>query len=137
MKIFISADIEGTTGIAHPDETTKNKADYAEFQKQMTAEVAAACQGALAAGATEIIVKDAHDSARNILAGQLPEEVRIIREWSSHPFSMMEGLDESFDAVMMTGYHSRAGSGANPLAHTITGRVAYLKINGTHTPRNS
>jgi len=132
VKIFISADIEGTTGIAHPDETTKSKADYAEFQKQMTAEVAAACEGALDAGATDIMVKDAHDTARNISVSELPEEVRIIREWSDHPYSMLEGLDESFDAVMMTGYHSRAGSGANPLAHTITGRLAFIKINGTY-----
>jgi len=129
LKIYISADIEGTTGIAHWDETARSKPDYSDFQKQMTAEVVAACEGAINAGAKEIVIKDAHDSARNIIQSKLPECVRLIREWSGHPYSMMHGLDDTFDAVMMTGYHSRVGSDANPLAHTFTGSVAYLKIN--------
>ena len=74
MKVYITADIEGVTGMAHWDETYKDKPDYKEFQEQMTDEVVAACEGALAAGATEILVKDAHDSARNILASRLPEQ---------------------------------------------------------------
>ena len=50
-KIFLSADIEGTCGIAHWDETSKGHADYPHFANQMSREVAAACEGALAAGA--------------------------------------------------------------------------------------
>ena len=65
-RIFISADIEGTCGICHWDETELGKGEYEPFRHQMTAEVAAACEGANAAGAKEIFVKDAHDSARNI-----------------------------------------------------------------------
>jgi D-amino peptidase len=132
LKVYISADIEGTTGIAHWDETTRSKSDYGEFQKQMTAEVTAACEGAIEAGAGEVYVQDAHDSGRNIIASRLPEKVRLIREWSGHPYSMLQGLDDSFDAVMMTGYHSRAGADGNPLAHTFSGQVAYLKINGRY-----
>ena len=59
MKVYISADIEGVTGAAHWDETNKTHADCGEFREQMTAEVAAACEGALAAGADEVWVKDA------------------------------------------------------------------------------
>ncbi len=129
LKIYISADIEGTTGIAHWDEATKNKPDYAYYQKQMTAEVAAACEGAIEAGVSEIYVQDAHDSGRNLLQSKLPERVKLISEWSGHPYAMLQGLDKSFDAVMMTGYHSRAGSDGNPLAHTFSGQVAYMKIN--------
>ena len=62
-KIFLSADIEGTCGIAHWDETSKGHADYPHFANQMSREVAAACEGALAAGAEEILVRDSHDSA--------------------------------------------------------------------------
>lgn len=130
MKIFISSDIEGTTGITVWNECEKGKPDYEEFQKQMTAEVVAACEGAIEGGAKEITIKDAHDTGRNIIASKLPENAKIIREWSGHPFSMVQGLDESFDAVIFTGYHSRAGSDTNPLAHTFTGSVMYIKING-------
>ena len=129
MKIYITADIEGVTGAAHWDETNKSHADYAEFREQMTAEVAAACEGALNAGATEVWIKDAHWTGRNIIAEKLPRETRLIREWSGHPFSMMQELDRTFAAALMIGYHSRAGSGGSPLAHTMTGNVTYVKIN--------
>lgn len=129
MKIYISADIEGTTGITHWDEAKKEKSEYKAFQEQMTNEVGAACEGALNAGATEIWVKDAHGTGRNLLMSKLPEEVKIIRGWSQHPFDMVQELDESFDAILFTGYHSRAGAHTNPLAHTLTGAPAYIKIN--------
>jgi D-amino peptidase len=132
MKIFISADLEGVTGVTNWNETEKPHADYPEFREQMTAEVAAACEGALNAGATEIVVKDAHGSGRNLIAARLPREVRLIRSWMLDPYSMMAGLDGTFRAAMMTGYHSRAGSDASPLAHTFTGRVVYIKINGQY-----
>ena len=132
MKVYISADIEGVTGASHWDETEKLKADYNEFREQMTAEVSAACEGALQAGGTEIWVKDAHGTARNLIASRLPQETRLIRGWSGHPFSMVQELDESFQALLMIGYHSRAGSAANPLAHTFSGNIAGLKINGRY-----
>jgi len=129
MKVYVSADIEGVTGVNHWDEADKKSSDFDEYREQMTAEVVGACEGALNAGAEDIWVQDAHATARNIIASKLPQEVRFIRGWSGHPFSMVQYLDESFNALIMIGYHSRAGSGDNPLAHTITGRVARIKIN--------
>jgi len=60
MKVFISADIEGVTGATSWNETDKAHAEYQELREQMTAEVVAACEGALSAGVNEIVVKDAH-----------------------------------------------------------------------------
>jgi len=54
MKIYISADIEGITGIVNWDETDKSKSNYQKFSIQMTEEVKAACEGAMNAGAEEI-----------------------------------------------------------------------------------
>ncbi len=130
MKLFISADIEGTCGIAHWDETEKGRDLYSHFALQMSREVAAACEGALEAGWKEILVKDAHDSARNIDPNLLPECVRIFRGWGADPLCMMAGLDGSFDGVVFTGYHSNVGSDANPLAHTMNTRVYEFLING-------
>jgi len=129
MKVYISADIEGVTGATHRDETILSKTGYSELREQMTAEVVAACEGALAAGASEVWVKDAHDSGRNLLAPRLPHPVRLIRGWSGHPFQMVQELDRGFGALVMIGYHSRAGAGTSPLAHTMTGEVAHLRIN--------
>lgn len=130
MKILISADIEGTCGIMHWDEAMPGRPEYDRFARQMSREVAAACGGALAAGATDILVKDGHNTGRNILPEMLPQQVRIMRGWGRHPHSMMVGLDETFDGVIFTGYHSAAQSAANPLSHTMTTRVNFVKING-------
>lgn len=132
MKIFISADIEGTTGIAHWDETTPDKAGYKYFSEQMTREVNAACEAAIAAGADDILVKDAHDTARNIDPSKLPECVRIMRGWARNPFVMMAGLDKTFDGVIFTGYHSASGSNGNPMAHTMSAANEYISINGEY-----
>src|ERR1700739_4578219 len=92
MKVFLSADIEGTAGIVHWDEAHRTHSDYAEFHALMTAEVVAACDGARAAGADEVVIKDAHGSARNLIVDQLPNYAHIIRGWSGHPDLMMFGL---------------------------------------------
>jgi len=120
MKVYISADMEGVTGVTNWEEVDHNKPAYSQFQKQMSLEVAAACEGAIRAGAQEIIVKDAHYSGRNILPTYLPKRVKTIRGWSGHPYSMFQEINSSFDAIMLVGYHARAGSGGNPLAHTMS-----------------
>jgi D-amino peptidase len=132
MKIYITADVEGVTGATDWDDTDRRKPESKEFREQMTAEVAAACKGALSAGATEIWVKDAHASGQNLYPAKLPREVRVVRAWTGHPFSMMQELDSSFYAALAIGYHSRAGTDASPLAHTLTGRIVHLKINGQY-----
>lgn len=131
MKIYISTDIEGVTGTTYWDETNRDKAVYDEFREQMTAEVAGACEGALNAGATDILIKDAHDAANNLILSKLPQEARLIRGWAGEPFCMVQGLDETFRAALMIGYHAPAMSNANPLAHTMTGGVSF-KINGVY-----
>ncbi|MDX2272006.1 MAG: M55 family metallopeptidase [Cyanobacteriota bacterium] len=132
MKVYISADIEGITGICHWDDATVGKWNYETCRQQMQEEVVAACEGAIAAGATEILVKDAHDTGRNLSPHHLPPPVELIRGWSGHPYCMVQDLDRSFDALILVGYHSRAGSAANPLAHTYTTEVTQICIN--HQP---
>jgi len=130
MKIFISADIEGITGVSHWDETNKEKSDYHPFALQMSRETAACCRGALKGGATEIYVKDAHSSGRNIIPGELPREATLIRGWTGEPEIMIAGLDESFAGIMFVGYHSGSGLPGNPLSHTMTTQPYTIAING-------
>ena len=130
MKVFISADIEGTNGIADWDETEYEKPRYAYFAAKMTDEVGAVCKGINRAdNASEIYVKDAHGSGRNLDHQKLPRNVILNRGWARNPYSMMDGIDSSYDASIFTGYHSAAGCNDNPLAHTMNGNIAYLKIN--------
>ena len=131
MKVFISADIEGTTLTTYWDQTrTLTEAKAKPHCQQMTREVVAACEGAIAAGATEILIKDAHGKGINIDINQLPECATLIRNWSGHPLSMAYGCDETFDAAMFVGYHSAAGRNGNPLSHTETTQTTSVRLNG-------
>ena len=127
MKVFISADIEGTNGISNWDEQNKD----AYFNKRMTLEVAAVCEGINDHKAGSIIfVKDAHGPGNNIDHELLPENVLLNRAFSGHPLNMMNLLDDSFDASMVTGYHSPAYSDGNPLAHTMSLQYSKILLNG-------
>lgn len=130
MKVFISVDIEGINGICCWDETEPQYARYQEFKEELQREVNAACRGAIKAGATEIIIKDAHDTARNLNISDLPECVTLIRGWEGGLCSMMAGLTSDVDAVMFVGYHSPSRSDGNSLSHTMNTRIHHLKING-------
>lgn len=130
MKLFISSDMEGTAGVAAWPETEKGNADYEHFRRQMSKEVAAACNGAYEGGAKEILVKDAHDFARNIVPSELPRGIKLVRCWEKGPESMMAGIGTGCDAAAMTGYHSAAFTLGNPLAHTMNTQNQWVRWNG-------
>ena len=99
MKVYISADIEGTCGIVDWEETNLHDPQATYHKEQMTNEVNAACLGANDLGCEDIFVKDAHGSARSINPSMLPENTRILRGWARNPHMMMAGIDEGFDAL--------------------------------------
>lgn len=130
LKLYISADIEGITGVTHWDETSKNKGDYYNFADQMTSEVKAACEGANEFGEMDIIIKDAHESGRNLDHRVLPLNTCLIRGWDEGLYSMVQELDDTFDGLIFIGYHSGAGMDGSPLSHTMTPGILSIKING-------
>lgn len=134
LKVFISVDMEGVAGVIHWEDVSRSGKDYHLFRKLMTEEANAAINGALAAGATEILVRDSHGSARNILPDLLHSEAQLLRDWSGSPFSMMEGIDKTFDAVIFIGYHARAGTPNAVLKHTMTGTIFNAVLNGKKMP---
>ncbi|MDD3748050.1 MAG: M55 family metallopeptidase [Candidatus Bipolaricaulis anaerobius] len=129
MKVYVSADIEGIAGVTHWDETEIGKPGYEAPRRQMAAEVRAACEGAAQAGAREILVKDAHDTGRNLTPADLPPGTELHRGWASHPLAMVEGLDPSFAGLLLVGYHAPAGSVGSPLAHTLSPQLHAVTIN--------
>ncbi len=134
LKVFISVDMEGVCGVIHWEDVGRSGKDYGLFRRLMTQEADAAVKGALAAGATAVVVRDSHGSARNILIDQLDQDAQLIRDWSGGPLSMMEGIDETFDAVIFIGYHARAGTQNGVLKHTMTGSIFDCTINGIKMP---
>jgi D-amino peptidase len=132
-KVFISVDMEGVSGVVSWEDVSRAGLDYQLFRKLMTQEANAAVEGALEAGATEILVRDSHSTARNILPDLLNPEATLLRDWSGGPMGMMEGIDESFDAVIFIGYHAREGTPNAVLKHTSTGKIDVF-LNGQNMP---
>ena len=130
MKVFISADIEGVACVVSVEDGKLEGVEYERAREWMTGEVNAAIEGALEAGATEVVVADSHGHMRNLLADKLHEDALLVRG-SPRPGTMMEGLDESFDAAFLIGYHSMAGTPKGVLAHTYLGSGIYaIRLNG-------
>ena len=99
MKLFISADIEGATGITNGAVQTGSKgSQYAEGRKWMTVDVNVAIEGALEAGVEEVLVKDAHGSALNLLPDELHPKATLIQGWGPTD-GMMEGSRKSESKV--------------------------------------
>lgn len=133
MKIFISVDMEGISDVTAWNETIIGKEGYEEARRQMTLETIAAIEGAKEAGATEIVVRDAHDTGLNIRHSDLPDDVILIRGWSKSPWSMVDGIDDTFSAAIFIGYHTCGGSFGNPLSHTMdSDKYNYIKLNGVN-----
>ena len=132
MRIYISADMEGTAGVCSWDQVDARNytRDYFIYQKIMTAEVCAAIAGARKAGAREFTINDSHGPMRNLLLDELPEDSRVIFG-NRKPFSMNEGLSKDYDGVFFTGYHGAVGEPNATLCHTYTPSVVYdVRLNG-------
>ncbi len=133
LSIYISVDLEGVAGIVHEDQTdpfdTRSAAEYRRACQLMTAEANAAIRGALAGGATRIVVNDSHWHMRNIIAEELHPAAELM-SGSPKPWSMVHGIDDGFDGLFLIGYHARAGTAAGGIDHTYTDAIYSVRLNG-------
>ena len=130
MKIFISVDLEGISGVVSSEQTRVEGSGYEQARQLMVGETNAAIEGAFAGGATEVCVNDAHGSMRNLLIEDLHPDA-ILVTGSPKPLTMMQGIDASFDLAAFVGYHARRDSMTAILEHTISGAVVRgITING-------
>jgi len=131
MKVFLSVDMEGIGGIVSEKETdpVNGGEAYQASRRRMTAETNAAIEGAIEAGAEEALVADSHWNFDNLIPEDLHEAAVLLR---GHPRSheMMHGLDGTFAAALLVGYHAMAGAPRAILDHTFTGRIRSVEVNG-------
>jgi D-amino peptidase len=134
MKIYISADMEGITGVVTGEQLGPQGFEYNRFREFMTAEVNAAAQAAFDAGATEVVISDSHGNGQNLLIERLPKQVTVVRSWP-RPLMMMQGIDETFDGAIFIGYHTSTNNTAGVRAHTISSaRLADVRLNNVSMP---
>jgi D-amino peptidase len=131
FKIFISADMEGIAGVVQPAQLGPTGFEYARSREWMTAEVLAAMKGAASAGNTDFVIADSHGNAQNLLIEKFPPPARIVRGFP-RPLSMMQGIDESFNAAIFIGYHASEMTPVSVRGHTFSSaRLLGVTINGT------
>ena len=132
MKIYISVDMEGVAGIADWEQCLPGGDDYALGRDLVLGEVNAAIEGAVAAGADEILVNDSHSVMRNLPPAALGARASYL-SGRFKPLYMMEGLDASYDAVVFLGYHAAMQS-PGVLSHTYNPRaIAEVRLNAIAT----
>jgi D-amino peptidase len=130
MRVYISADMEGVSGIVHAAQTEPGAREYDRACALMAADVNAAIQGALDAGATAVLVNDSHWTMRNLNIEALHPAAELV-SGSPKPWSMVQGLDGSFDLMFCVGYHGMAGSSPATIDHTFTEDSIYrVRLNG-------
>ncbi len=134
LKVYISVDMEGVTGVVSSEQLGPTGFEYQRAREWMTGEALAAIQGARDAGATEIVVSDSHGNGQNLLIDQFPDDVTLIRSWP-RPLMMMEGIDSSFAAAVFIGYHASTANVRGVRAHTMSSAtLTGVALNGKQVP---
>jgi D-amino peptidase len=121
--------MEGIAGLVDPSQVSSSGRDYALGRKLMTAEVNAAIDAAFAAGATEVVVNDSHGSQTNLPPDEVDRRAVLITG-SPKPLGMMQGIDDTFAAVVFIGYHAQASTTDGVLDHTYNGQLKSVRLNG-------
>jgi D-amino peptidase len=130
MKVFVSSDMEGTAGVVDWAQCLPGEPEYHVYRRLLLAEVNAAIDGALDAGATDFLVNDSHSSMRNLFPDQLHGRASYL-SGRHKPMYMMQGLDESFDAAFFVSYHGSMGASEATLSHTYNpSAIAEVLLNG-------
>ena len=130
LKVYVSVDMEGVAGAVTGDQLRPDGFEYGRFREFMTREAVAAVKAAREAGATEVLVADSHGNAENLLIEMFPSDVRVIRSWPRRGH-MMAGLDATFDAALLIGYHASTSNPRGVRAHTFSSaRLTRVAIGG-------
>jgi D-amino peptidase len=135
LKIFISSDMEGTAGVVDWDQCRPGQHDYEYYRDLLQAEVNAAIEGALAAGGCggphEFLVNDSHGRMANLRPAQLAGGASYL-SGRHKPLYMMQGLDDSFDAIFFISYHGSMTGTPATLSHTYNPMaITEVRLNGT------
>ena len=131
MKFYILCDIEGVASLTCWDEARPANACYAPMAREMALEAAAAARGLFSGGADEVVIEDMHGDGCNIDCALLPRDARLLRGITHDIVGLTGIFDESYDGMLMVGFHDAASAPGNPTSHTmVSSRIFRLTVNG-------
>ncbi len=129
MKVFVSIDLEGVSGVCRLAQIERGTDEWQRARHLMRGDLDAVVAGCLEGGADEIVVCDAHDEGDNLEVAGLPAGVSLVSGGGT-ALSMMSGIETGADAAFMVGYHARAGTAQATLAHTYLFAVTSAVVHG-------
>ncbi len=127
MKIYISIDMEGITGLPDYTFVDSTRHNYERARRIMTEEANAIIRAAFEEGAIRVLVNDSHSKMNNLLVEDIHPDADLITG-DLKPLSMVQSIDESFAGAIFAGYHSRAGQ-PGVMSHSMTWGVRNMYIN--------
>lgn len=135
MRVFIAVDMEGATGVVHPDQLTPDGRNYTQAQRYLVGDINAVILGILDVyPEARILVGDGHATMRNVLLEELHTSAELVMgaaTIANKPLCQLEGVQHGADLAMCIGYHTKAGTQGGLLAHTFIGSlVGELRMNG-------
>lgn len=117
MKILISADMEGATGVTWPADVLPGTPQWERCRAMFTSDVDAAVRGFYDGGADDVLINEAHWTMRNLLLERLDERCEMLTG-RHKALTMVEGVQHGdVDGIAYLGYHAAAGA-EGVLAHT-------------------
>jgi len=134
MKVYISVDMEGVSGLVRWSDVVTNGLDYERGRRLLTADANAAVAGAFDAGAEEVMVEENHgiEDLCNVLMDEIDPRCRVVRGAGRPTATTMAALDASVAVVLLVGHHARAGSRPGIMAHTVSyGQFRYVRLAGS------
>jgi D-amino peptidase len=137
MRVFVSVDMEGTSGLERLDEIFRGLPGFGRFRQLMAGDANAVIRGAIDGGADEIVVSDSHGYMCNIHPDDLVPGVQLKRGQLRRRWCQMKTFDKSFDAVLLVGYHAKAGTTEAILSHTWITSFLDVRVNGASVPEPS
>ncbi len=131
MRVWLSLDMEGVAGVVDWDQCRPGSPSYALGCELLQDEVNAAIEGAIAGGATQVVLNDSHSRMANLDPRRIVGEAQYI-SGRHKPMYMMEGLDASFDAIFLIGYHGSISGKPSTMSHTYNPEVfTRAQVGGT------
>jgi D-amino peptidase len=128
-RILIVTDVEGVGGVNDANEQLlPGQRRFTDSQRLLTAEVNAAVEGALSAGAGEVVIWDGHDGSRTLSIDEIHSKAKLIQ---GKPTPASYYLSERlYDGILFVGQHAMAGARGGVLAHSQSFGMKRITING-------
>jgi D-amino peptidase len=131
VRVYVKADMEGISGVVSPTQLVPGSPEHENARRLLMHDLNAVLEGAFSAGCTEVVIYDAHGAGLNVDVGELDRRAVVVSGRPQFTDGFFCGLDGSFEALFLVGYHARAGAADALLPRSYDDDIASMCVNTT------